>query len=179
MLFSAPGAWSPAFCREVRAAMDRGDLSPAEIFDGAFVVDRQVRDVMEVEVADTVVAAVEARIAAARDEIASFLGLSLHAAEGPGFLRYRTGGFYKRHCDRADADAGVDARRVSLVVFLNDASDDADEGFAGGSLRIYPGDRFTDVVPKTGLLVAFPADIPHEVLRVTRGVRDVVVDWYL
>jgi predicted 2-oxoglutarate/Fe(II)-dependent dioxygenase YbiX len=26
--------------------------------------------------------------------------------------------------------------------------------------------------------VAFPADVPHEVLPVTAGVRDVVVDWF-
>ena len=35
-----------------------------------------------------------------------------------------------------------------------------------------------DVVPRRGMLVAFPATMLHEVTVVRRGVRDAVVDWY-
>jgi predicted 2-oxoglutarate/Fe(II)-dependent dioxygenase YbiX len=33
-------------------------------------------------------------------------------------------------------------------------------------------------VPRAGTLVAFPSDVPHEVLPVTSGLRDAVVDWF-
>jgi predicted 2-oxoglutarate/Fe(II)-dependent dioxygenase YbiX len=44
-------------------------------------------------------------------------------------------------------------------------------------LRLYePESR--DIVPRAGTLVAFPSDVPHEVLHVTSGLRDAVVDWF-
>ena len=161
--------------------MDRGTASPAEIFDGGYLVDRQVRDVLDVEVAEDVVRRVEDKVAAARAEVASFFGLALSRSEGAGFLRYHAGGLYRRHRDRALTDLEIDARLVSLVVFLNSASDEPrGDGFQGGALRLYPGaaEDPLDVRPQTGLLIAFPADMPHEALPVVRGVRDVVVDWY-
>ncbi len=182
MFFSAD-VWSPAFCREVRAAMDRGSAAPAEIIhDGGYVVDRRVRHVLDIEVAEETLKAVEAKVTAARAEVASFFGLSLSRSEGPGFLRYRPGGFYRRHRDRSSNTAAIGERLVSLVVFLNSGNDGADpEGFGGGALRLYPreGAPPVDVQPRAGLIVAFPADMPHEALTVTGGVRDVVVDWYL
>lgn len=181
-MFMTAGAWSPAFCEEVRAAMDRGNAAPAEIFDGAYVVDRRVRDVLDVEVAEGILKAVEARVTAARAEVGRFFGLTLTRSEGPGFLRYRPGGFYRRHRDRSSETAAIGERLVSLVVFLNSANDPpGGKGFRGGALRLYPqeGEPPVDVRPRAGLVVAFPADMPHEALTVVGGVRDVVVDWYL
>jgi predicted 2-oxoglutarate/Fe(II)-dependent dioxygenase YbiX len=54
----------------------------------------------------------------------------------------------------------------------------------GGALRLYgladPGDPAVpfDIVPAAGTLVAFPSDVLHEVLPVTAGVRDAIVDWF-
>ncbi|TMG81164.1 MAG: 2OG-Fe(II) oxygenase, partial [Betaproteobacteria bacterium] len=59
------------------------------------------------------------------------------------------------------------------VVFLTSAGG----GCEGGSLRLYTPDAL-DIAPRAGMLVAFPSDIPHEVLPVTAGVRDAVVDWF-
>jgi predicted 2-oxoglutarate/Fe(II)-dependent dioxygenase YbiX len=53
----------------------------------------------------------------------------------------------------------------------------AGERCEGGVLRIYHPDPF-DIAPKAGTLVAFPSEVPHEVLPVTSGVRDVVVNWF-
>jgi predicted 2-oxoglutarate/Fe(II)-dependent dioxygenase YbiX len=35
-----------------------------------------------------------------------------------------------------------------------------------------------DVVPVAGTLVAFPSHVLHEVLPVTAGIRDAIVDWF-
>jgi len=53
----------------------------------------------------------------------------------------------------------------------------AGEQYEGGALRIYQPEPL-DITPKAGTLVAFRSDMPHEVLTVTAGVRDVVVDWF-
>jgi predicted 2-oxoglutarate/Fe(II)-dependent dioxygenase YbiX len=65
-------------------------------------------------------------------------------------------------------------------VFLTTAGVDCE----GGSLRLYAGSHgpapsaALDIAPRAGMLVAFPSDIPHEVLPVTAGVRDAIVDWF-
>ena len=153
--------------------MDRGQSSPAEIHADGFVVDSQARRTLEVEVDSTTVAEVERSIASVSERVSRFFGIPLAGDEGPGFLRYPAGGFYRRHRDvLSDSDEDF-PRRISVVMFLTSAG----ERCEGGALRIYQPDPF-DIAPKAGMLVAFPSDLPHEVLPVTSGVRDVVVDWF-
>jgi predicted 2-oxoglutarate/Fe(II)-dependent dioxygenase YbiX len=153
--------------------MDLGESTPAEVHASGFVVDRHVRRTLDVEVDSTTAAEVERSIASVCGRVARFFGVPLSGDEGPGLLRYLPGGFYRRH-DDVLADAGDEfPRRISVVVFLTSAG----EHSAGGALRLYRPDAF-DIVPKAGTLVAFPSDLPHEVLPVTAGVRDVVVDWF-
>lgn len=149
--------------------MEQGQASPAEIYVNGYRADQQARRAFDVEVGDTLVEEVQRTIDAIRPEVAQFFGIALTADEGPGFLRYLAGGFYRRHCDVLDEFP----RRVSVVMFLTSVGEECE----GGALRIYQPDAL-DIVPKAGTLIAFPADVPHEVLPVTAGVRDVVVDWF-
>jgi predicted 2-oxoglutarate/Fe(II)-dependent dioxygenase YbiX len=47
-------------------------------------------------------------------------------------------------------------------------------------LCLYPDSTGTtvDIAPEAGLLVAFPAEVLHEVLPVLGGTRDAAVDWF-
>jgi predicted 2-oxoglutarate/Fe(II)-dependent dioxygenase YbiX len=45
-------------------------------------------------------------------------------------------------------------------------------------LRVFADDRVIDVHPRRGQLVAFPADVLHEVTEVIGGTRDAIVDWF-
>ena len=60
-------------------------------------------------------------------------------------------------------------RSVAVVLFLNG-------DFEGGLLRLFAGETI-EIAPQAGLLVAFPADLLHEV-TVVSGTRDAVVDWF-
>ena len=153
--------------------MDRGEPTPAEVHANGFVVDRRVRRTLEVEVDSTTVAEVERSIAGVCPRVARFFGIPLSGDEGPGFLRYPAGGFYRRHRDVLSGSGDDFPRRISVVMFLTSAG----ERCEGGALRIYRPDPF-DIAPRAGTLVAFPSEVPHEVLPVTSGVRDVVVDWF-
>jgi predicted 2-oxoglutarate/Fe(II)-dependent dioxygenase YbiX len=66
------------------------------------------------------------------------------------------------------------------VVFLNGGVPaDRQPEFAGGELCLYPeGAAEVQISPETGLLVAFPSDVLHEVRPVVGGTRDTVIDWF-
>lgn len=175
--------WDRRTCAALRLAMDGGDHAPAEIYDEAFVVDRSVRDTADVEVDAPTLAQVETALAAVRPRVGRHFNLSLAASEGAGFLRYGVGGRYRAHQDALPPGDGVSPRKVSVVVFLTgapwvSAPTRSLSACDGGALRIYGWDRHLDILPAPGMLVAFPATSIHEVLPVTRGVRDVVVDWF-
>jgi len=168
--------------------MDRGMAEPAEVFDPCANPDQNARRAASIDIDDATLDAVEATLDAGRDAVAAHYRLSLVSREGPGFLRYGPGGFYRRHRDRAVETAWPDAARrlVSLIVFLNNSRARPDPGeFSGGELVIFPepsdvpvASETITVVPRQGALVAFDASMPHEVRPVRGGTRDVIVDWY-
>ncbi|HYS25237.1 MAG TPA: 2OG-Fe(II) oxygenase [Vicinamibacterales bacterium] len=153
--------------------MDRGTLTPAEIYAGGFCVDDATRRAFDVDVEDAVVEDVQRAIDTARSQVAQFFDISLSGDEGPGFLRYACGGFYRVHRDVAPEWDERFPRRISVVVFLTTAGEECE----GGALRLYNPDA-VDIAPRAGMLVAFPSETPHEVLPVTAGVRDAIVDWF-
>jgi len=116
--------------------------------------------------------------------------LDLDGCEKPQFLLYGEGDFIRPHSDGSHDDDAPDwlrNRAVATVVFLNDQSeDDALGTFGGGSLNFL--DLLSDVsrdktvglpiTPAAGLLVAFKADVVHEVTEVTRGDRCTAVTWF-
>ena len=173
MIFVLPEFWKPAACSRVRTAMDRGRGTIAEIYADGYRVDENARRAFDVDVEPDIVEEVQRNIDAVRLQAAEFFGIMLSGEEGPGFLRYECGGFYRLHCDIAAGFGDSFPRRISIVVFLTSAGC----GCEGGSLRLYTPEAL-DIAPRAGMLVAFPSDIPHEVLPVTAGVRDAIVDWF-
>ena len=183
-----PGFLDAATCRQLRAAMDSGVAEPAEVLGSEVVIDQRARRASDIEVDLPTLAAVELKLEDARAAIALYHGLSITGREGPSFLRYDPGGFYRRHCDQAVEDAWPDAarRQLSVVVFLNSSrsAPERDE-FSGGELVMFPeispgfpAGEPLEIVPRQGYLVAFLATTPHEVRPVSAGVRDVIVDWF-
>lgn len=183
-LFVAADALGEQDCERVRSAMTAGATHAAEVLDDASEIRPEARRAADVEVADDVLALVESRLDSYRDAIGAFYARALHAREGSGFLRYDDGGFYGPHVDRADVPSWPDAawRSITVVLFLNSSQEtDPAGGFTGGLLRLFPlgpCGAAVDIAPRRGLLVAFPAEMLHEVTRVTSGRRDAVIDWF-
>lgn len=74
------------------------------------------------------------------------------------YASYPVEGFYKRHLD---AFRGDDARRVTVVLYLNRDWCAHD----GGRLRVYGEDAHSDIDPVGGTLVCFLSrELEHEVL---------------
>ena len=108
-----------------------------------------------------------------RTELNRQLFMGLTSAESH-YARYFKGGFYARH---TDAFTGAGNRKVSMVLFLNEAWVVADEGL----LKLFVGAGQLDeilVSPQLGTLVVFLSDeIPHEVLPTT-CTRHSIASWY-
>lgn len=172
MTFVVPEFWNDVNCVRVREAMDRGHASCAEIYAAGYRVDDVARRALEVEVDETIIDEVQRALDSIRAQVAQFFGTRLSGEEGPGFVRYERGGFYRTHRDVAPGNEEF-PRCISVVVFLTTAGVE----FEGGALRLY-GRRTREIVPRAGTLVAFPSDVAHEVLPVTAGVRDAIVDWF-
>lgn len=90
--------------------------------------------------------------------------------EGQAFelLRYRTGGFYRKHTDSFRRVP----RSLSCSFALNDDFGGGDWSFFDGEYRLSP--------PK-GSVVLFPSNFmfPHEILEVSSGTRYSVVTWMI
>jgi len=170
-----------ASCARLREEMEAASSEPAAVLtSGASAAGG--RFARYVDVSDRMVREVEGYLDDAEPGVAAFFGGPLGEREGTGFLRYDPGGFYGPHRDRGDDADWPDAarRRVSTVVFLNSGGEAAGPGgFLGGTLRLFLDDATpVDIVPVAGTLVAFGADMLHEVTPVTSGVRYALVDWF-
>lgn len=90
--------------------------------------------------------------------------------EGQAFelLRYRTGGYYRRHTDSFKRVP----RSLSCSFALND-------DFDGGAWAFFDGSH--TLQPPKGSIVLFPSNFmfPHEILEVTNGIRYAVVTWMI
>jgi predicted 2-oxoglutarate/Fe(II)-dependent dioxygenase YbiX len=161
--------------------MDVGAVEDAEVLSHGIHRQSLVRNAAVVEPPGRLIEAIEVRLDSCRGRVAEALGLGVGDREGAGFIRYPEGGFYRAHRDRGDDPEweGASRRAVALVVFLNTSRDSGLEGeFSGGVLRLFLPQQDLDVSPEAGLLIAFPADVLHEVTEVRGGTRDTIVDWF-
>ena len=153
---------------EIRRARAAGAFRPAGV-DRDGRVETAVRGDeilwLDEAAASPALRAVLARLEGLREAVNRELQLGAVELE-LHFAVYPAGAAYAVHVDRFRDD---DARVLSLVLYLNEAWDEAD----GGALRLHlgAGPRATsvDVVPRGGTLAVFLADrFPHEVLPARR-----------
>ena len=126
-----------------------------------------------------------------RDEmpaVAAHFKTPLHTLQRLQYLIYEPGDFFKLHMDGSshpEADESLRRRKISMILFVNGQATEPCEGcFCGGSLIFYDllkgpawkGKGFP-IDAEPGLLMAFPADLLHEVAPVTAGIRFTVVGW--
>jgi predicted 2-oxoglutarate/Fe(II)-dependent dioxygenase YbiX len=180
-LYSDPCVFDRAMCDRIRQAMDAGVVEDAEVLDERMERREDIRRAASIEVPASIGSEVERALDGRRDALAGFFGIPLGEREGAGFLRYPAGGFYAPHVDRADVDSWPAAARrsIAIVVFLNGSREAERDGtFEGGVLRLFASEETIEIAPRAGLLVAFRADILHEVTAVRGGTRDAIVDWF-
>ena len=175
-------------CRDIITTLAASPSKAATIYgvaDTASVVET-TRRTSRVVPPPEVVQLVEHRLAASQKEIASHYRIDVEAYEEPQFLRYRTGDFFVAH---QDGNTGLMQsererwRKLSVVIFLNQHSETAQNGMYGGGALVFsewrrrPHGKF-HFYGEPGTLVAFPSETTHEVIPVTHGERYSIASWY-
>jgi SM-20-related protein len=190
-LFAVEGFFDRDFCSQLRKDMRTGISSVALVGSGReFVVDRQFRSVLQVDVNAVSTALVRTRLIDVKPDLERHFDVTVTDCQGPQFLHYVTGDFYQRHRDRRSdqyASAMSKSRQISAVIFLNgNSAQPRDSTYGGGALTFY--ELLDDPIGQSlgfpleaeeGLLIAFRADVPHSVAPVTHGDRYTIAAWYV
>jgi SM-20-related protein len=188
-LFVDPRFLDEDTCVRVREAMDQAQQVEASIEDeGKHEIDRSHRKTRLAKVAPEASNLVRERLNVLREPLAAHFSMALEECEKPQFLMYEEGDFFRPHMDSSDKDADeASGRRVSAVIFLNQASQEpAPNSYGGGSLSFYgllqddpKGQGIgLPLVGSPGALVAFPSEMIHGVTPVTHGRRYTIASWF-
>jgi predicted 2-oxoglutarate/Fe(II)-dependent dioxygenase YbiX len=192
-LFVRRGFLARDVCGRLIDDMRHSAHEPARVYRRtvASEVDTRVRKTASADVSADGSALVERALTGIRPDVARHFDVELHAQQPLDFLFYKPGDFFEAHADGGASSSGdtphVAARRVSAVIFLNDASaaEPAPPGqFSGGALtfKLLDDPRASQagfpLEAEAGLLVAFRAELIHEVTTVTSGERFTVVAFF-
>jgi predicted 2-oxoglutarate/Fe(II)-dependent dioxygenase YbiX len=184
-------AFSPQDCAELIAAAAHARSATGMVWNpgSGDQVSPTKRRTEFVDLPPEVEARAAQRIETQRDAIEARFDLSLGRLQPIKLVRYDPGDFYGMHNDvsrHPEAPETVRARRLSVVVFLNEQVDDSEPGcYSGGRLTFHglvdepPWNRTghpLDAEP--GLMVLFPPETVHEVTPVTSGARFTLVTWF-
>jgi PKHD-type hydroxylase len=92
--------------------------------------------------------------------------------EGFQFTNYKApSGKYGKHVDRA---INMPVRKLSISIQLTNP-----EEYEGGELKLYDGEEETVMDKTQGTLIIFPSYVLHEVMPVTKGIRNSLVTWVI
>ena len=189
-LFLLHNFLDPETCAYLREAAFTSPTTKAPVYmEGSPEnVHENVRKTTSFHPSAETVAAIHERLSVQKSALENHFGISLTDCEPPQFLFYQPGDFFIRHQDGNTEQLEFDhlrIRRISVVVFLNDSSEEPKENtFSGGPLNFYNQDSSQNDLPafslfgETGLMVAFTADTIHEVAPVTRGGRFTIISWF-
>jgi SM-20-related protein len=190
-LLAVPSFLERDLCAEIRQEMATAGEVAATVrgADRSYAVDQQSRRTNWAEVSEETSSLVSERLMSLRKDVAEVFGIEVNDVQRPQFLRYREGDFFAAHQDRGSDRKGAEfaqQRQVSVVIFLNDETNEArSDTYEGGALTLFglldSGDDRNVGLPVTGeagSLIGFPSEMLHEVTPITRGERFTVVSWF-
>lgn len=177
-------------CAALRSEMSSLSSSPATVGGTTDeIVNEDVRRASWVKVPSQTKLLVKDRLLDLQPRLERHFKIALKGFEKPQFLVYRVGCFYTQHQDSSGDSEAIEyfrERKVSIVIFLNDESDEPAEQFYGGGQLTFYG-LMEDplwkrcglpLIGEQGLMVAFHSDVVHEVTAVTHGARYTIVTWF-
>jgi SM-20-related protein len=188
--FTEPGLLDPVEAASLREEMASAAAKISTVAEGetADEVDEGQRSSKWAQVSDETRARLQERLLTLKPALTEHFGHEFADCQPAQFLVYREGDFFGAHHDTSEDEDAADfvrERRISVILFVNGASDEpAPDSFGGGALTFYGlmGDGGQSVgLPvdaEPGLAVAFPSETLHGVSPVTHGQRFTVVTWF-
>ncbi len=202
-LFTIERFLDAALCSQIRAQMSAAQCEAATIVNGSVdegpgdmgaltrpgdLLDTSVRTASSIRLEGPLADQIKERLLTVMPALEKHFSVSLTRCQGPEFLKYDAGAFYKMHRDgNPRGRANVAARSVSAVIFLNRcAKEPTPDCYGGGSLTFYgllKGAQWENCAfpleAEPGSLVAFGSHVLHEVQPVTFGQRFTIASWFL
>jgi predicted 2-oxoglutarate/Fe(II)-dependent dioxygenase YbiX len=114
-----------SLCQQILAESQQAtEFQPAQIHkgQGQFAVDETIRKVQETQLSRSTIQAVSQQLQVVKPKLEVRFQVKLVDCQGPSFLFYRAGGFYRPHKDRdfSKNHSHINQRRrVSTVIFIN------------------------------------------------------------
>ena len=175
-------------CRAIVTEMCSAPGIQAPVYgqSAAGSVDERARKVARHTPSAETIEYVQRRLWELKPDVEKHFSINLSESEELQFLRYRVGDFFVAH---QDGNTGMtrletEARRISVVIFLNEQSESPKQGaYCGGSLVFHDwrggkgsGELLQARMP--GTFIAFRSETTHEVMPVSDGERYSIVGWY-
>lgn len=185
-VFSVNNFIDPQVCDQLRAEANQSVSVPAQVTKAKGRVDIDMRRTRRINVSPRTVQQIEAYFQELKPQLETYYNIPVSGFEKFQFLLYREGDFYKRHSDKndkVDSPTYIRARRISVVIFLNDESQPGQlDSYTGGTLVIW-NQRDSQKIAlrvkgETGKVIAFPSELIHEVEPVQSGERYSIVNWF-
>jgi SM-20-related protein len=162
--------------------------APVYIEGSSELVHETVRKATSMHPSDETISWVQERLFQQIPALAEHFKIILADCEKPQFLVYRAGDFFVRHQDGNSNNLEFDhlrVRKISIVIFLNDATVESGDGTYSGGALVFHQERDSNREPQTlplwgetGLLVAFASETLHEVTPVTDGERFTIISFF-
>lgn len=155
--------------------------------NGDLYINKKTRKTQLLSPSNECLQTIQSALKGLKPKLESFFQLQLTQKENPQFLRYQQGDFFIAH---TDADLNPESpdyqkRKISVVCFLNNEIDSPQlnqENYHQGELVLYgllkAEKAGIPIHGQSGLALAFPSDLMHEVNPVTAGERYSVVTWF-
>ena len=167
----------PVVCADLIADARRSLAVPAKVTKAKGRVDVDMRRTSRLFVSAEKEQQINHYLQELKPRLELHFQIPLSGVESFQFLLYREGDFYKRHADKNDRPEMPDyikARRVSIVIFL----DDETISYTGGTLVVWSLTGPIRVQGQAGKVVAFQSELMHEVEPIQSGARYSIVSWY-
>jgi SM-20-related protein len=162
--------------------------APVYIEGSSELVHETVRKATSMHPSNETISLVQERLFQQIPALVEHFRIGLTDCEKPQFLVYRTGDFFVRHQDGNSDNLEFDhlrVRKISIVLFLNDASTELRDGTYSGGALLFHQERDAQIEAltfplsgETGLLVAFASETLHEVTPVTGGERFTIISFF-
>jgi SM-20-related protein len=183
-------------CSQVleEASLAEGELALVLPKNSEKILEAQLcynqRKTDQVYISPTTEQIIRKRILDIKSTLEARFNLKLADIQKPLYYRYRKGDFFAAHqdnSDRVDAPSFLQERRISVIIFLNEMSEQlTPNSYGGGALTFYGlidnpqwQQYGFNLYGESGMLIAFPSDIYHEVKAVTDGQRYTIVSWFI
>ncbi|WP_299407088.1 2OG-Fe(II) oxygenase [Acaryochloris sp. IP29b_bin.148] len=152
--------------------------------------DPEHRQTEQLQLPEATTTTINQKLHQLQPTLVNHFNLSLSGMQPLLFYRYTQGSYFRVHCDSSTqphAPHFLQARQISIIIFLNSPASDPQPGYySGGSLIFYglidPSRWQSHGFPfpaQAGMLVAFHSNIWHEVQTVLSGERYTLVSWYI